>query len=109
MNATETALSNETSQFASEISARIANLESLFEQPLRAEMDDLKRCLVENPSAAALMKDEDVGRLVANLRRTVDAAILEANKPKEKKTAAKKTKQLTKEEMQAALDEGFPE
>ena len=100
--------SPEMSQLASEISVRIANLEALFEEPLRDEMAALKSALVENPSAAALMKDEDVGILVRNLRRTVSVAIAEANKPKERKTPAKKNKQLTKEELQQAIDEGFP-
>ena len=102
----------EMSQLASEISARISNLETLFEDDLRNEMSDLKKCLVENPSAAALMKHEDVGTLVRNLRRTVSAAVLAANTAKEKKPPTKKTaakRPLTKEEMQLALDEGFPE
>lgn len=104
--------SSEISQIASEVSARIANLEKLFEDDLKNEMADLKRTLVENPSAAALMKSEDVGILVRNLRRTVDAAVLAANTAKEKKTSAKKAANkvpLTKEVMQQALDEGFPE
>lgn len=105
----ETEATRESLQLASEIQARIANLESLFEMPLRDEMEALKVCLVSNPNAAALLKDEDVGLLVKNLRRTVSAAIVEANKPKERKTAKPKAKAFTAEEMQKALDEeGFP-
>jgi hypothetical protein len=51
----------EISQLASEIQTRISALESLFEDDLRGEMASLKACLIENPSAAALLKDEDVG------------------------------------------------
>jgi hypothetical protein len=103
-------VSPQISQLASEISARIAALSSLFDESLEGEMDALKICLVENPSAAALMKDEDVGLLVRNLRRTVDAAILEANKPKEKKAATKsKPIKLTEDLMIKAKDDGFPE
>lgn len=97
----------EISQLASEISTRIAALESLFDEALDGEMDALKAVLIENPSAAALMKDEDVGLLVANLRRTVSAALVEASKPKEKKTKASVVR-LTPEQMQKALEEeGF--
>lgn len=92
----------EISQLASEIQARIANLESLFEESLEGEMDALKLVLRDNPSAAALMLDEDVGLLVKNLMRTVQAAVVEANSAKEKKPRAAK-KQLSKEEIDAAL------
>ncbi len=107
---TEAVMSSELSQFASEISIRISALNALFEQDLRNEMDALKAALIENPSAAALMKDEDIGILVRNLRRTVDAAILEANKPKEKKASAKtKRIALTPDLLMQAKEEGFPE
>ena len=103
----ETTIENQ--QLASEIQARIANLETLFEASLRGEMEALKVCLVANPNAAALLKDEDVGLLVKNLRRTVSVAIMEASKEEEKKPAKAKAKPFTAAEMQAALDsEGFP-
>lgn len=105
-----TSASPEISQLASEIQSRIANLESLFEEALDGEMDALKACLIENPSAAALLKDEDVGMLVKSLRRTVTVAATEAAEEKKKggkKTSTGKTK-LTPEQIQAALDEeGF--
>ncbi len=95
------------SQLAAEIQARIINLSSLFEENLEGEMDSLKACLIENPSAAALLKDEDVGLLVASLRRTVSAAVMEAVASKEKPKKAA-TKKFTAEELQKVLDEeGF--
>jgi len=104
-------VSPEISQLAAEIQSRIANLESLFDENLDGEMDSLKACLIENPSAAALLMDEDVGLLVKNLKRTVNVAVTEAAQAKAKggtkKTAASKVK-LTPAEIQAALDaEGF--
>lgn len=94
-------------QLAAEVSSRIAALESLFEESLTGEMDALKAVLIENPSAAALLKDEDVGLLVQNLRRTVSTAIAEANAAKTKpKKPAKQ--QLTQAEIEAAMEaEGF--
>ena len=88
-DATEEVQAN-LSQLASEIQARITNLSSLFEENLEGEMDSLKVCLIENPSAAALLKDEDVGLLVAALRRTVNAAVMEAVAAKTKPKAEKK-------------------
>lgn len=99
-------VSPEISQLAAEISQRIANLESLFEENLDGEMDSLKACLRENPSAAALLLDEDVGLLVKNLKRTASVAATEAAQAKasgKKKPAASKVK-LTPEQIQAALD-----
>lgn len=103
----QTVEATETSQLVAEIKARIAALDALFEESLQGEMDSLKVCLIANPSAAALLMDEDVGTLVANLRRTVSVALQEAtdNKKPRGKTAAKK---LTKEEIEAAFEaEGF--
>ena len=92
----------EISQLASEIQTRISSLESMFEDNLRGEMASLKTCLIENPSAAALLKDEDVGLLVKNLMRTVSQAVAEAVAGKAKAPKKEKTK-LTKEEIEAAL------
>lgn len=92
----------EISQLASEMQTRISALEALFEDDLRGEMESLKTCLIENPSAAALLKDEDVGTLVKNLMRTVSQAVQEAIAGKEKKPKASKQK-MSKEEIEAAL------
>ena len=95
----------EISQLASEIQTRISNLESLFEDNLKGEMDALKLTLRENPSAAALMLDEDVGLLVKNLMRITNVAIQEANESKAKGKPKKEKVQLTKEQIDAALAE----
>ena len=95
----------EISQLASEIQTRIASLESLFEDNLKGEMDALKLTLRENPSAAALMLDEDVGLLVKNLMRITNVAIQEANESKAKGKPKKEKVQLTKEQIDAALAE----
>lgn len=92
----------EISQLAAEIRTRIENLESLFEDSLVGEMDALKATLVENPSAAALLKDEDIGLLVKNLMRTVTTAVQEAITSKTKKPAKSKEK-LSPEQIAAAL------
>lgn len=92
----------ELSQLASEIQTRILALEALFEDSLKNEMSSLKATLVENPSAAALLKDEDVGMLVKALMRTVGAAVAEAIAGKTKKPKASKEK-LTAAEIDAAL------
>jgi hypothetical protein len=88
-----------------EIQARIQDLSNLFEEALTNEMDALKECLLQNPSAAALLKDEDVGLLVQNLRRTVATAQTEAAEAKAsgRKPKAAAKKQFTAEELAAAL------
>lgn len=93
----------EISQLASEIIARIKNLESLFEQPLKDEMQSLKVALLENPAASQLLMDEDIGELVKNLRRTVAVAVFAAADEKKKPAAKTKAKQLTAAELEAAL------
>ena len=102
MSEVENSTNVETIQLVSEIQARIKALESLFDESLTGEMDALKEALIQNPSAAALLKDEDIGLLVKNLRRTVASAISEAAEGK-KKSAKSKTR-LTKEEIEAALE-----
>ena len=96
--------SMETTQLVSEIQARIKALESLFEESLTGEMDALKEALVQNPSAAALLKDEDIGLLVANLRRTVASALSDAAESKKKPAKDKAKTRMTKEEIEAALE-----
>jgi hypothetical protein len=97
---------SETAQLASEIQARIKNLETLFEQPLKDEMQSLKLSLIENPAACMLLMDEDIGELVKNLRRTVTVAVV--TEAEGKKKPSTKTKPLTGAELEAALAaEGF--
>lgn len=95
----------EISQLASEIQTRIAALEELFEDSLVNEMEELKKTLKANPSAAALMRDEDIGLLVIALRRTVQADIEEASSEKKAGRKPKQKTTFTKEELDAALRE----
>ncbi len=95
----------EISQLASEVQTRIAALEGLFEDSLVGEMEALKTVLKANPSAAALMRDEDIGLLVAALRRTVQADIEEATTEKKPGRKPKQKTTFTKEELDAALAE----
>ena len=90
-------------QLVSEIQARIEALDALFEESLRGEMDALKECIIQNPAAAALLKDEDIGNLVRNLRRTVSTALVEASEKKAKPRGKAASTRLTKEELEAAL------
>lgn len=107
----ETTPNVEMSQLASEIATRISNLHSLFAMDLEGEIDELKKALKENPNAAMLLKDEDIGILVTNLRRTVTIAVEETEKAKavgkKGRTSAAK-KQMSADELEEALaKEGF--
>lgn len=103
-----TEASSINAQLAAEVSSRIASLSELFEEALDGEMDALKAVLIENPSAAALLKDEDIGLLVQNLRRTVSTAVKEANEAKAKGKTKPAKQKLTEAEIQAAMEaEGF--
>ena len=96
----------EAAQVASEISARISQLHELMGEDLRSEMANLKTTLMANPAACLLIKDEDVGCLVASLRRVLNIAVASAAtaKTKPKAPAAAKVR-LTPEQLAAALDD----
>ncbi len=104
-------ISDTPDQTASDLSIRIQNLQTQINEgmegsDIKAEMDDLKRSLMENPAACLLLKDEDIGTLVQAYRKIVGIAIAEASSTKPRKApAAKKTKQMTAEELAAALDD----
>lgn len=91
----------EVKQVASEISAKINLLTDFSGESLKGEMASLKKALLENPAAAALLLPEDIGKAVAAIRRMVGIAIASANAPKEKKPA--KSKQLTAVELAKAM------
>lgn len=95
-------MSESNEQLASEISQRISQLETLIGEDLKNEMDALKKAILENPSASALLKDEDVGMLVSSLRRIVGIAIA-SQAAKEKKPKAEKDPVVKKKLSQAEL------
>ena len=91
-------------QVHSEIATRISLLESLSENDLKSEMDDLTVALIQNPEACMLLLPEEIGKTVIALRRIVGTAVATASTPK---TRAKKetAKRMTQEELAAALDD----
>lgn len=97
---------NTPEEVASEISQRIAQLNELSDADLKNEMQSLKAAILENPAATSLLMDEDVGKMVAALRRITGFAISQASKPKTRTATAKpKAKQLSAEELASALDD----
>jgi len=72
-----------------DIVPRIRQLNSLSDMEAEKEMSLLKIALMANPEAVALMLPEDVGLLVATLRRIVREEVIA--------TAAKKTTKKAKE------------
>lgn len=91
-----------TEQAAHDIKQRISELSDLGEEDLTGAMADLKRALLENPAACSILLPEDAGQLVAALRRITKQDVISATT---KAKAPKKSKTLTKEEMDAAWDE----
>lgn len=92
------------SQAAADIIPRIRELETLSGEDLAGEMTLLKGALLANPDAVALMLPEDIGLMVAALRKITGQAITEASEKKPRGTGAKK-KALTAADMEAAFDE----
>lgn len=91
-------------QTYADLKARIEALEALSEDNLRGEMDTLKKALMENPDACQLMLPEDMGMLVAALRRITGQALATAAEKKAKgRTKKEKAVPLTAE----ALEQGF--
>jgi len=99
------AITDEAAQQASELSTRISQLEAISGEDLKNEMAALKATLIENPAACLLIKEEDIGLLVTNLRRILSISVASAATAKEKKPAAAKAKKLSAEELAAALDD----
>lgn len=92
-------------QAYADILPRIDGLVKLSGEVLEKEMSILKKALIENPDACAIMLPVDIGKMVAALRTITGMAMTEATtKPKGK---GKSTKQLalTAEAMEAAFDE----
>lgn len=98
-------MTDSTAQIAADISAKIELLNTLSGENLKGEMQALKRTLLANPAACLLLKDEDIGELVASLRRMTGIALSAASASKaEKKAPREKAKKLTQEELQMALN-----
>lgn len=73
-------------QVCSEIRQRINRLADFDGESLKNEMQELKKALLENPAACALLLDEDIGKAVAALRRMTAGAIEASSSSSKKKT-----------------------
>lgn len=95
----------EVSQAYLDIKTKIDELSELSDEPLQGAMKELKKALMQNPSAVSLMLDEDIGKMVIALRKMTGVAMAEASKPKEKKAPKAKNVMLTAEQLASAFDE----
>jgi hypothetical protein len=92
----------------SEIASRIDELQTLGGDNLRSAMADLKKALMANPAACELMLDEDIGKMVASLRRMLGEEVVAAEEGKKnsgKKPKAVQMRDLTPQELLDALEE----
>jgi hypothetical protein len=98
------ATNDSNEQKASEIKQKIDSLCNFEGEDLKDEMQALKKALQENPSACSLLHDEDIGVMVAAIRKIVGVAVASATSAtsKPKKAAVKK---YTAAELEAALAE----
>lgn len=94
-----------TAQAYTDIHSKIELLESLQDSDLKPAMSELKKALMQNPNAVALMLDTDIGKMVISLRRITQEAQIES--ATEKKTGTKKGKNtpLSAEALAAVFDE----
>lgn len=91
----------------SEIAAKIDALEDMAPgNDLKSAMADLKKSLMQNPSACELMLDQDIGKMVIALRRLVGEEMVVAKESKStKKPKASSLSKLSAEEVLAGLDD----
>lgn len=86
-----------------DILQKISELNTMSGEELPDAMKQLKRALMENPDAVALMRDEDIGEMVAALRRITGQEIVAA--PAKKSGGKAKAKTLTQQEILDAMNE----
>ena len=96
---------NITTVITSELQLRIQSLAALSTVDLANEMQSLKRALLENPSACALLMDEDVGLLVAALRKKEGIALAAATEKATKKTPKTKEPKMSSQQIAEALED----
>jgi hypothetical protein len=89
---------------ASEISTRIKMLCDMSDADLKTEMQSLKAAIMQNPAATSLLLPEDIGQMVAALRRITGFAIQQAT-TKPKKAAKPRNTPMSAEQLAAALDD----
>lgn len=88
---------------AQDLPGRIEEIKLLQGEDLSGAMKDLQDALLHNPQAVALLMPEDIGAMTAALRRLTGQAITQAAVKKTKGVG--KQKQLSIEEMNAAMEE----
>jgi hypothetical protein len=103
--APEDTVDPQTAQAYADIKDKIDKLNMLADTDLGNAMKDLKKALMANPAAVALMEDSDIGQMVIALRKITGEAIQEASK--EKKPGRKKSANvdLTNPEVVAGIFE----
>jgi len=92
-------------QAYSDLQQRISELESYSGEELKSQMQQLKKALMENPSACALMLPEEIGSMVSALRKITGQHAVEAATKKATGRGKAKPVALSEAEMQAAFDE----
>lgn len=93
-----------------EIQTKIKQLSTTEEEEdLRSAMNDLKRALKANPNACSALLPEDIGQMVAYLKKITGKDVEDAanNKKGKKKKEKLDLSTLTKEQQQEVLDDLF--
>lgn len=80
-------------------------LVSMSADDLKPAMQNLKRSLMQNPNAVALMLPSDIGQMVIALRKMTGVELAKAADGKKTATKAKKEKTMTAEELEDAFKE----
>lgn len=82
------------SQASADIKARIEQLSALDSEDLKPAMGELKKALMENPDACAILLPQDIGEMVKALMRITGQAIEEQVKAKSKARTKKDEKAI---------------
>jgi hypothetical protein len=97
--------SPETKQAYSDLKVRIDSLVSLADIDLKNAMTELKKALMQNTNAVALMLPSDIGQMVIALRKMTGVELAKAEEKKTGKKTGKKEPALTAEELENAFKE----
>lgn len=95
----------EAEQAYADISVRIEALNSMSETDLSSAMSELKKALLANPSAMALMHDTDYGKMVVALYKLVQEDVVEAIKDKKDGRKSKKVDLTNAAQVEAVFNE----
>ena len=98
-------ITEQISQTAHEIQARIQQLSDLSGTSLKNEMDDLKLCLLKNPAACELLLPEDIGMAVAAIKKLLGHALATATTAEKPARGRKPAVQLVLDPNEILVDE----